>query len=460
MRNYLIIIFLGLALSILLGAGVVKMGWFFGSIVLLMALSPILVRFPTISIYFFALGSFFNGLNVKLPFFVFGLGDLSSLMLIGVWVARRLFVAEPFHLPKGFVWLLGYISLVLLSLINGIDTTPSFGGYIRLLSRVVALFAFVDLVRSERVLIGCLYCVSGSGLIHAIIAFSLDSTGEGRLSGLIDQPNELGAYLALGLIPLVAHLQKKQPMLSRLLVLVGVGLLTTAVVLTGSRGIYAAIAAAFMWSSRNSLKRVILFGLVGVISVSTASLYSQKQVNAIERRLQFRDSSVQKRTNVLKVSKELIFKYPLLGIGFGQVGQAYKSISVEEDRGRATHSFLIAVAAASGLPALITILLFFWSQIRPIYQRIRRRKFVSDAASDADWLYHVVSTIMLFHFVSLLVRGAQLYDWSVFTVYASAAVLAAQASSEAPQGDLEPSMADGVESPTVDAGLSVSNKLV
>ena len=189
---------------------------------------------------------------------------------------------------------------------------------------------------------------------------------------------------------------------------------------------FCVITVALMWASRQSIRQVVFFGIIGLLSVSTASLYSEKQVNAIERRLQFQDISVQKRTNVLKVSKELVLKFPLLGIGFGQVGQAYKSISVEEDRGRSTHSFLLAVAAASGLPALVTILMFFWHQARSIYKRLRRRASENGAGPYPDWLYEVVSTIMMFQFVSLLVRGAQLYDWSVFTLYAGVAVLAAR----------------------------------
>ena len=54
MRNYLLIIGLGLGLSILLGAGVAQTGWLVGIATLLVVVSPILIRYPTIAVYFFA----------------------------------------------------------------------------------------------------------------------------------------------------------------------------------------------------------------------------------------------------------------------------------------------------------------------------------------------------------------------------------------------------------------------
>lgn len=430
MRESVIAIVIGICLSVILGFGVAKIGWFLGIAALGAAFYPVLIRFPNIAIYFFSLGSFFNGVNVKLPMFVFGLGDLSSLVLVAVWIGHRLFSGTELSLPRGSGWLLSYVIIAFVSLLNGQDPNPSYGGYIRFASRVIALFAFVDLVRSPQTLIGCLYCLVVAGLIHAIVAFAIDPQGGGRLSGLIDQPNKLGSYLSLGLIPLVASLQRHRGLNRRLLIIVGIAFLTVAVILTGSRGVYAGIAAALMWASRHSIQRVILFGLLGLVAVSAASMYSEKRVETIERRLLFQDSSIQKRKNVLKVSKELILKFPLLGIGFGQVGQAYKSISVEEDRGRTTHSFFISVASSIGLPALFVLLMFFWQQVRSLFGGLLLLQGRAEVSENSVWVCQIVSTIMVFHFVSLLVRSSQLYDWSMFTIYASAALLSARAAQD------------------------------
>ena len=447
MRESVIAIVIGICLSVILGFGVAKIGWFLGIAALGAAFYPVLIRFPNIAIYFFALGSFFNGVNVKLPMFVFGLGDLSSLILVAVWIGHRLFSGSELVLPRGAGWLLSYMVIAFVSLLNGQDPNPSYGGYIRFASRVIALFAFVDLVRSPQTLIGCLYCLIVAGLIHAIVAFAIDPQGGGRLTGLIDQPNKLGSYLSLGLIPLVASLQRHRGLSKRLLLVIGIAFLTVAVILTGSRGVYAGIAAALMWSSRHSIQRVIFFGLLGLVAVSAASMYSEKRVESIEKRLRFQDSSIRKRTNVLKVSKELILKFPLLGIGFGQVGQAYKSISVEEDRGRTTHSFFISIAASLGLPALLVLLMFLWQQIRSLFGGVLIMQRHDYKSEHTIWMCQIVSTIMVFHFVSLLVRSSQLYDWSMFTIYASAALITKRA--------IQDDIIDDREGQSKEEGLSI-----
>ncbi|MGB0647130.1 MAG: O-antigen ligase family protein [Bradymonadia bacterium] len=380
---------------------------------------PLCIRHPRYPVYVFVLTSFFAGANLNTGSFVIGLDDIGVLLIIGVWLARRLSARGDVRLPLGFGWLLLYATLAYLSLINGVSPDGYHGLYVRFLTRVIALFAFVDLVRSEQVLVNCLYFLGLSAVIHAMIAFSMDQSMSGRLGGLIDQPNILGTTLSLGLIPLIGLAQLQRGLLPKLLCFAAIVGIAVAIILTGSRGVYVALIPALIWSVRRHPARILVIGILGSLSLFSAKEYSQEQVQSIERRLQFRDVSVGKRTNVLDVAARLTMKFPLLGIGFGQISHAYKVINVEYDRGRTAHSFLVGIAASLGLPALMAMLLFLWNQFRGLIRHRASLPPKSAAPGGNSWLAEQAFTLFIFQFLSLVTRSAQMFDWAIFALFAA-----------------------------------------
>ena len=194
---------IALALAIILAFTITWIGPLAALGVAGLAMLPVCVRYPRYTIYAFMLSSFFSGANINTGAFILGLDDLGIAALISVWAIRRMSGYTKMRWPIGFTWLALYASLAYLSLINGVSPESYFGLYARLLSRILALIAFIDLVREEDILVKCLYCLGASAFIHAVIAFALNQSMSGRLGGLIDQPNLLGATLSLGLIPLV-----------------------------------------------------------------------------------------------------------------------------------------------------------------------------------------------------------------------------------------------------------------
>lgn len=426
-------IFLGLVV----GLSIPAVGPLAAVVVIGLAALPICIKYPRYPVYLFMLSSFFSGANINTGPFIVGLDDVAGLLLITVWLITRLSSRGKVYTPAGFGWLLLYAGLGFLSLVNGVSPDGYYGIYIRLLSRIIALFAFVDLVREEALIVKCLYCLGASAIIHAIIAFSFDQSTGDRFGGLSDQPNLLGTTLSLGLIPLVGLSQIQRSVLTKLFSFAAVVLIAIAVILTGSRGVYLALIPALVWSARRFPSRIILIGILGALSLFSANEYSEKQVQSIERRLQFRDVSTGKRANVLDIATRLTMKFPLLGIGFGQISHAYKAINVEYDRGRTAHSFLVGIAASMGLPALFAMLMFLWSQVRDLLSH--RRWLLRHVQSDGSkrWLSEQALTLVVFQFLSLLTRSAQMFDWATFALITAVVCIMKRTESSGDQGEVE-----------------------
>ncbi len=426
---------IALALAISVGATIAWVGPLAALAVIGLAAIPVCVRYPRYPIYAFMLSSFFGGANINTGRFILGLDDIGILGLITVWAVRRVSGYTTMRWPLGFGWLVLYAILAYLSLINGVSPDGYYGLYVRLLSRILALIAFIDLVREEEVLVKCLYCLGASALTHAVIAFALNQSMSGRLGGLIEQPNLLGGALSLGLIPLVGLAQIQRSIVVKTFCSGAVIIIAIAIILSGSRGVYLALIPALIWSARRYPTRIILIGTLGTLSLLSAKEYSEKQIQTIERRLQFRDISVGKRTNVLEIASRLALKFPLLGIGFGQISHAYKVINVEYDRGRTAHSFLIGIAASLGIPALIAMIMFQWNQIRGLIRHRRWLNLQVDLSKRRQWLSEQAITIIIFQFISLLARSAQMFDWTIFALISAMVCVMNRTEADARQGE-------------------------
>ena len=212
-------ILIAAVLAILIGIGVSTNGTPVVALVAGIILVVVGVRKPSYAVYLFLLLSLLFGRTLNTGRFILGLDDIGSLLLLTVWFFRRLTTRESFQLPLGFGWLVLYVVLAYFSLINGINPDGAQGRFLRFLTRAFALFAMVDIIRDRDTIIRCFYCLSLTGVFHAIMAFSLSRGVGERLGGLIDQPNLLGYVLVLGLIPLVgvAQIQQRVSMKSILL---------------------------------------------------------------------------------------------------------------------------------------------------------------------------------------------------------------------------------------------------
>ena len=226
---------------------------------------------------------------------------------------------------------------------------------------------------------------------------------EQRLTGTFKMPNDLGAYLALGL-PFVmgyfvASWRKKQNRIRIILVLGAVVLLMSAnLVLTLTRaawisvtfatvclGVYLIVSRGWVTQplrkleSSDGLRRRILLGSVTIIVLLSLSLFLMPQhitarfQTVIEQPIGF----MGERPQWWQTSLELIKKYPLTGIGLGRFRYEYQRNGPPEQYNVPyhAHNIYLHIAVEHGIPSL---LLFLWMMVILCQQIYRIRQETTD----------------------------------------------------------------------------------
>ena len=212
--------------------------------------------------------------------------------------------------------------------------------------------------------------------------------------------------------------------------IIAISVMLIAMILTISRGTYASVTLAFLWMARRNRRLVLLLAAVGGMIFIAASSYGQRQTEYVERRLTLNDSSTINRGAVAKNAIRAVAENPLLGVGFGQFTLMDQVMELTAESGRGGHSFYLSTAASSGLPALFLFILFVWCQGRAMNRTLQtldqRRPEELDAEDRRNqWLLSTVQTIMIYHALSLTIRGSQrLNEWTMLALYAAIAILA------------------------------------
>jgi len=340
-------------------------------------------------------------------------------------------------MPKGFVFLILFATLSFASMMLGVAPQTAYTGYARFVFYILVLVAFTDMVRDIEVLDRILIIVALCALAQALSGFILPASGHGRLSGLAQQPNILGAKIAFGIFPMAAFFMRSKSSIMRLLIGLSLGTMLVAIGLTMSRGSYIGVLFAGIFWVRHSGRSVLLFSAVGCLAFVGLNSLATERVSQIERRLQFDGSSAANRAQVMRNAFKAIEKYPIMGVGFAQFKQVADAVDISSEAGRGGHSFYLSTAASAGLPALMAFLLFMWiqsSRMNRVRKRLREDAPPAGESRSTEtpwgdrtralWVVNTVQAIMVFHGISLVVRGSQrLTEWTMFSLYAATAML-------------------------------------
>jgi putative inorganic carbon (hco3(-)) transporter len=194
----------------------------------------------------------------------------------------------------------------------------------------------------------------------------------GRVFSSIGQANALAAYLVLAIplsIPLVAGVSTAV----RAAVLVAIGAMTAALVLTQSRGGFLGFLAAAVVFAIGSLpafsvptrrlRYVVAATLIAVVVLLAATASAAGGVD----RLTSSDSSIRFHLDAWRVAAQIAVEHPLLGTGpetFPDVFPRYSHDLLPADRANALdafrvespHEVYLGIAAGSGIPALAAYL--------------------------------------------------------------------------------------------------------
>lgn len=387
-----------------------------------------------------------------------GLGELASgtvQILVLAAVACRLISRKG----GGRLWarvpgLWFLVAFVLLTLISAFQSRAIYFSLTQLLFVSTCLGAFVlaaTLCRGSRVaamavwalVLSALY-VSGAGVQHYIIESgggagfwkALTSSGDhSRLFGPFINPNFFAGYLVIALpVTLAVFLTTRRPLLAALPAM-GFVFEVTALMLTGAKfGLIATAAALVVFLllavvtkslGRRSLVRLlavaaVLAPLLIVLSPLVASRVREASAGGTQVH------STAFRVYTWKATMRMIEDQPLLGVGPGVYAFTYPRYTIAGPTKFAHNSYL-QVAAETGVPALLALLLLLvsigWRSVRGVARGRDEdvpNEPVSDSITWADFLptgaWRLVSCGLFAALVGSSVRSLVDSDWYVIGI--------------------------------------------
>jgi len=322
--------------------------------------------------------------------------------LLMVWLLRLLARSDTYDIrmtPLGLP-LLGFLGVTFFSLIlgaRGLPDTLTLHNYAKFVLGVLFFFSIVNCVRTRaqarfilRTTIICgglagllgllLYALNDKTSLHLLVSLGRigyptggrvlryveDDPGglERAISTSVD-PNSYGGMLALVGALAAAQLFAERPLLRRRQLTSIVGVMGIALLLTFSRAALFGLIIAIVYLATLRYRRlwwamigggVLLLGLL--VGLGIAEEFALRVVEGV----QFQDQAQQMRLAEYQNAINIIARYPIFGIGFGQ--------APDIDLVAGVSSIYLAIAQRMGLVGLLAFLsivgawfLFTWQQL-------------------------------------------------------------------------------------------------
>ena len=291
-----------------------------------------------------------------------------------------------------------------------------------LIKTLVIFVVIVNVVRTELRLKMLLWLVLGVSIYLSISAISDYRSGVfsigyaelqrvgGRIGGLFGNSNDLALHLVT-IIPIAVALGLSGRNPLKKLIYFGVtGLMVGAVVVTFSRGGFIGlVAATFVLVRRLGKKNrvattgALVFAVILFLALAPGA-FSSRLSTIFDSASDLTGSSSQ-RTEVLKRSFVVALRYPVFGVGIGNF--RHKS-----PRNLETHNAYTQVGAEMGLAAMVVYIMFMVHPIR----RMRLIEKNTDTSPDQRTFHYLAiglqASLVGFMFSSFF--GAVAYQWYIY----------------------------------------------
>jgi O-antigen ligase len=316
--------------------------------------------------------------------------DLAMLLLFGVWAVQLMTRQQQDFIggPLG-MWVLAFFLFAIGAFVFGLSHASldqkTARRFVEILLSILMYFLIVNTVRDEARLQRITRLVILGGAATALIAIvlyllpdqttlkillSLQRVGyypEGgavlryinddpslpqRATGTAVDPNALGAFLIMTIALTVPQFFSARRLLPRWLVTVALGLMGLALLLTLSRGAFAATVAAVLALGVLRYPRLLLI-LAVVLAVILLIPWTQSYVARFIEGLRGEDLATQMRFGEYKDALILIQRYPFLGVGFSgspdidtYIGVSNMYLLIAEEMGLVGLAAFVAMIAA------------------------------------------------------------------------------------------------------------------
>ncbi|HZY43110.1 MAG TPA: O-antigen ligase family protein [Anaerolineae bacterium] len=330
--------------------------------------------------------------------------DLIILALYGVWMLERAtgklgrFVSTPLTIP-----VLVFLALALASFTAGLGYAPLTANIARhfaeIVLSVVLYFLIADSVRQPVRLRSIVRMIIIGGSIAAVLAIVLyllphatsidilsrlklfgypegpgvlrfindDPSLPQRATGTSIDPNALGGLLIMTLTLGAPQLFSQKPVLPRFLILLGLGCMGSALLLSFSRGSFLGTGVALFVLGVLRYRKLLLI-MVVALTVILILPQTQAYVTHFFQGVQGQDLATQMRFGEYSDALKLIQRYPVLGVGFTGSPDLDTYLSV------ASVYLLMAgemglVGLAAFLILMLTLLVSAWRNRRAVANR-------------------------------------------------------------------------------------------
>jgi O-antigen ligase len=316
--------------------------------------------------------------------------DLAMLLLFSVWIVQLVTrQQQEFVGGELGVWVLAFFLFAIGAFVFGLSHASldqkTARRFAEILLSILMYFLIINTVRDEARLQRLARLIILGSAVAALIAIALyalpDETSqrillslqrvgyypEGgpvlryinddpslpqRATGMMVDPNVLGAFLIMTITLAVPQFFGKERLLPRWIVAGALGLMGLALLLTISRGAFAATAAAVLVLGALRYPRLLLI-LAIVLVVILLIPWTQSYVAHFVEGLQGQDLATQMRFGEYKDALILIQRYPLLGVGFSgspdidtYIGVSNMYLLIAEEMGLVGLGAFVAIMAA------------------------------------------------------------------------------------------------------------------
>jgi O-antigen ligase len=316
--------------------------------------------------------------------------DLAMLLLFSVWIVQLVTrQQQEFVGGELGVWVLAFFLFAIGAFVFGLSHASldqkTARRFAEILLSILMYFLIINTVRDEARLQRLARLIILGSAVAALIAIALyalpDETSqrillslqrvgyypEGgpvlryinddpslpqRATGVMVDPNVLGAFLIMTITLAVPQFFGKERLLPRWIVAGALGLMGLALLLTISRGAFAATAAAVLVLGALRYPRLLLI-LAIVLVVILLIPWTQSYVAHFVEGLQGQDLATQMRFGEYKDALILIQRYPLLGVGFSgspdidtYIGVSNMYLLIAEEMGLVGLGAFVAIMAA------------------------------------------------------------------------------------------------------------------
>ena len=384
-------------------------------------------------------------------------GSIGASLLVVAWFVRSadhpLRIREiPIALPLLSLIVVA-IATFIVGLPNGALTPLVLRRFAELVMSLALVFVLVSIMRTRETLIRTmrvLILVGALGALIGVVLYELPSelsirllsalapfgypTGATvlhyinddpalaqRATGLWIDPNAFGGFLLITGALTLPQLFTRKPVLPRWLIVLSLGLIGLALVLTLSRGAMLGLLCVALVLGVVRYRRLLVLGVV-VVALVLVLPYTRDLVTHFAEGFAVQDLATQMRFGEYKDAFRLIGRYPLLGVGFADTPDVDLYIGVS--------NMYLLVAQQMGLLGLtafvVTIISLFVNAFRARTKMLAGE--AADEAVSAIWLGALgavvgalISGIFDHYFFNIDFHNSVMLLWIVIALAVSAA---------------------------------------